>query len=551
MSRVLIIVMMLIVLAFGFFLGTRLNGGRDSRFEKEKKILEAYGLMKEFYVDDVNGDSLAGAGIQGMAEFLDPHTVYMEPEKVSYSLAEFDGNFDGIGIEFDVINDTLLVVTPLSGGPSASVGISAGDRIIAIDSVSALGITPQEVLKKLRGVRGTKVRLKVFRPLSGKFFDFLVARGKISTSSIDAAFMLDNRVGYIRLSRFIATTANEFRRALTFLKKQGMARLVIDLRGNPGGFLEQAVEVADEFLVNGQLIVFTKSRNGGVEDARYIAKSGGGYEKGELVVLVDKGSASASEILAGALQDNKRAVVVGELSFGKGLVQRQLPFADGSALRLTVSRYYTPSGRQIQRVYHKGIAGRERYYQDAMTNILPQKLFAHPDSLLYLKNSEVAVYNTTSLPLLVSSLSGKKIDRLSKLASLRDAGGIIPDYWVTGRSYSDFYQELYQSGSFDNVARKLLDDRHSSVQAYRDSLERFIVDYLADGRLETFFINTCKAKKIAFNRVAFNKDRKYIALAVKSRIAHQLFGAEGQIRFLVRSSDPVVTIAAKVNAIRP
>ena len=550
MSRVLIIVMMLIVLAFGFFLGTRLNGGRDSRFEKQKKILEAYALMKEFYVDDVNGDSLASAGIQGMAEFLDPHTVYLEPEKVSYSQAEFDGNFDGIGIEFDVINDTLLVVTPLSGGPSASVGISAGDRIIAIDSVSAIGIKPQDVLRKLRGVRGTKVLLKVFRPLSGKFFNFLVARGKVSTSSIDAAFMLDHRVGYIRLSRFIAPTADEFRRALMLLKKQGLERLVIDLRGNPGGFLEQAVEVADEFLSEGQLIVFTKSRKGGAEDTRYIAKSGGAYEKGELIVLVDKGSASASEILAGALQDNKRAVVVGELSFGKGLVQRQIPFADGSALRMTVSRYYTPSGRQIQRVYHKGIAGRERYYQETMTSILPEKLFAHPDSLLYIKNSDVSVYNTSSLPASVASLAGGKADGQSRLASLRDAGGIIPDFWVTGRVYSDFYQELYQSGSFDDVARNLLDDPNSSVQGFRNSLERFIADYSGEGSLETLFIKTCKAKKIAFDRVAFTKDRKYIARAVKSRIAHQLFGAEGQIRLLVLTADPVVSIAATVSTIR-
>jgi carboxyl-terminal processing protease len=550
MSRILIIVMMLIVLAFGIFIGTKLNRSGDSRFEKQKKIVEAYGLMKEFYVDDVNGDSLASAGIQGMAEFLDPHTVYLEPEKVSYSQAEFDGNFEGIGIEFDVINDTLLVVTPLSGGPSASAGITAGDRIIAIDSVSAIGISPQQVLRKLRGTRGTTVRLKVLRPVNGKIFDFLVARGKISTSSIDAAFMLDKGVGYIRLSRFISTTAAEFRLALAKLKKQGMQRLVIDLRGNPGGFLEQAVEVADEFLTKDQLIVYTKGRNAGVME-RYIAKSGDGYENGDLIVLVDKGSASASEILAGALQDNRRAVIVGELSFGKGLVQRQLPFADGSALRLTVSRYYTPSGRQIQRVYRKGVAGRERYYQDAMTNILPQKLFTHPDSLLYLKNSEVNVYKTSSLPVLVSSIQRGKIKGTGKLNALRDAGGVIPDFWVTGNAYSDFYQELYQSGSLDDMARKVLDNPRSLVQDYRTSLDRFIAGYSEESNFEALVIKTCKAKKIVFNRVGFIQDRKHIARAVKSKIAHQLFGAEGQIMFLVRSDDPVFDIAAKVPAINP
>ena len=551
MSRILIVVMVLLVFIFGAVIGFKLNGGGRSRFVTQKKIDEAYGLIKNFYVDEVNGDSLEGAGIQGMTDFLDPHSVYLEPEKVSYDDAEFKGNFDGIGIEFDVINDTLLVVTPISGGPSAAVGISSGDRIIAIDSVSAIGITQQEVLRKLRGTRGTQVHLKVLRPLSGKIFDFLVTRGKISTSSIDAAFMLDNRVGYIRLSRFIATTANEFRSVLAQLKKQGMVRLVIDLRGNPGGFLEQAVEVADEFLTKGQLIVYTKSRKGGVEDERFVAKSGDGYEKGDVIVLVDKGSASASEILAGALQDNRRAIVVGELTFGKGLVQRQFSLADSSAIRLTVARYYTPSGRQIQRIYRKGVAGREHYYQDGMTNILPQKLFMHPDSLLYLRNGEVSVYNTASLPGLVVSLTRKKTREQNKLAVLRDAGGIIPDFWVTGLNYSDFYQKLSQSGSFDAIARTILDDPHSRVQVYRTSLERFIDDYSEEGGFEALVVKVCKARKIDFDRVGFIKDRKYIAGAVKSRIAHQLFGAEGQIKFLVRRFDPVVRIALSVPASKP
>lgn len=551
MSRILSIVLMLVILAFGVFLGTRLNAGKVSRFEEQEKMLEAYGLMKEFYVDDVNSDSLSSAGIRGMAEYLDPHTVYLEPEKVSYSQAEFDGNFDGVGIEFDVINDTLLVVTPLSGGPSAAVGIFAGDRIIAIDSVSAVGITPRDVLKKLRGKKGTKVKLKVYRPLNGKLLDFVVTRGRISTSSIDAAFMLDTRVGYIRLSRFIATTADEFRQALARLKKQGMARLVIDLRGNPGGFLEQAVEVADEFLVKDQLIVYTKSRKGGADDERFIAKSGDGYEKGELTVLVDKGSASASEILAGALQDNKRAVVVGELSFGKGLVQRQLEFADGSALRLTVSRYYTPSGRQIQRTYRKGVAGRERYYQDALTNILPEKLFADPDSFLYLRNKDLSVYRTATLPSLLTSLKGSRAKGTEKLAELKDAGGIIPDFWVTGKSYSDFYQSLYQSGSFDDLALKLLDDPLSSVQGYRNSLPRFIAEYSEGNRLEALVMKICKARKIVFDRNGFIREREHIARAVKSRIAHQLFGAEGQIKFLVLNADPVVKVAASVPVNQP
>ncbi|NTU97169.1 MAG: S41 family peptidase [Chlorobiaceae bacterium] len=550
MSRILTIIIMLVVLIFGIVIGYRLSGGHSGNSE-QRKMGEAYSIIRQYYVDDVSGDSLAGAGIQGMAEFLDPHTVYLEPEKVSYTQSEFDGNFDGIGIEFDVINDSLVVVTPLPGGPSAAVGISPGDRIIAIDTATAVGIKPKEVLRKLRGPRGTKVNLKIYRPISDKVIDFLVTREKINTASVDAAFMLDKTNGYIRISRFIATTADEFRKALDGLKKQGMKRLLVDLRGNPGGFLEQAKEIADEFLTKGQLIVYTKSRNSGADNMRYEAKSGDRYEKGDLVVLVDKGSASASEILAGALQDNRRAVVVGELTFGKGLVQQQIPFEDGSALRLTVARYYTPSGRQIQRDYHKGGAGRERYFEDAMTNIQPEKLFAHPDSLLYFRNGDISVYRTTSLPALVGSMKPGSGKPKTPLASLRDAGGIIPDFWVSGKSYSDFYQELYRSGSFDDMALKIIDDPKSLVQNYRTSFEQFIGGYTEEKDFAAILQKICRNRKIAFDSKGFVLDRKYIVRAVKSRIAHQLYGAEGQIRFLVRTSDPVVKIAESVPASRP
>lgn len=546
MSRILTVIIMVVVLAFGVFLGTRLNRGEQESTGAERKMADAYSLIKDLYVDEVQADSLAGAGIKGMVESLDPHSVYLEAEEVSFSQAEFDGNFDGIGIEFDVINDTLLVVTPLSGGPSAAVGIAAGDRIVAIDSVSAIGITHQEVLRKLRGKRGTTVKLKVFRPLSGKIMDFLVTRERISTSSIDAVFVLGDGTGYIRLSRFVATTADEFRKALASLKKQGMKRLVIDLRGNPGGFLEQAVEVADEFLHKGQLVVYTRSAKNAVEDARYEAKSGDGYETGKVAVLVDKGSASASEILAGALQDNRRAVIIGELTFGKGLVQRQFEFKDGSALRLTVSRYYTPSGRQIQRIYRKGGDGRELYYKDAMVNLQPVKLFAAPDSYLYLKNSDISVYRTGSLPGVLSRPENGKILQKGQYELLRDAGGIIPDYWVSGRPYADFYQALYAAGSFEYLAQRILDDPASSVQKYRKSLDRFISDYTEESRLEALVMKVCAEKKITFQKQAFIRERKNIALAVKARLAHRMFGAEGQIRVYIMQSDPLVTVASRV-----
>ncbi|MCF8216226.1 MAG: S41 family peptidase [Chlorobium sp.] len=546
MSRILTVIVMVVVLVFGIFLGARLNRGGDDRSGSEKKIFDAYTLIRDLYVDDVQVDSLAGAGIRGMVESLDPHSVYLDPEEVSFSQAEFDGNFDGIGIEFDIINDTLLVVTPLSGGPSAAVGIAAGDRIVAIDSVSAIGITHQEVLRKLRGKRGTTVKLKVFRPLSGKVMDFLVTRGRISTSSIDAAFMIDKSTGYIRLSRFVATTSKEFRKALETLRKQGMKRLIVDLRGNPGGFLEEAVQVADEFLGKERLVVYTKSTKNAVEDVRYESKAGDGFESGSVVVLVDKGSASASEILAGAIQDNKRGVIIGELTFGKGLVQRQFEFTDGSALRLTVSRYYTPSGRQIQRTYRKGGAGRESYYKDAIVDVHPEKLFTDPGGFLYLKNKDISVYATGSLSGLLSNPVNGSTFREGQYDLLKDSGGIIPDYWVIGRPYAEFYQELYRTGSFEYLAQRVLDDPQSTVQQYRESLDRFMSGYSQESRLEALVIKVCAEKKITFNKRSFLQEQKQIALAVKARLAHRIFGAEGQIRVYIMQSDPLIEVAAKV-----
>ncbi|NTV93693.1 MAG: peptidase S41, partial [Chlorobiaceae bacterium] len=348
-----------------------------------------------------------------------------------------------------------------------------------------------------------------------------------------------------RLSRFAETTADEFRAALARLKKQGMKKLLVDLRGNPGGILDQAVSVADEFLPKGKMIVYTKSVKNSVEDAQYLATSNGGFETGEVILLVDRGSASASEILAGALQDNRRALVLGELTFGKGLVQRQYPFKDGSALRLTVSRYYTPSGRQIQRHYKKGVDGRESYYNEAMTSLTPQKLFADNDSLLYLKNNDISVYRTGGYRALLSKAVPKSGEAKS-VAALRNAGGIVPDYWVTGKPYSDLYQELYRTGSFDDLAQRVLDNPESSVQQYRKSMERFLAEYSEDSRLESLVRKTCEAKKIRFDQSGFHLDRRNIALAIKARIAHQLFGAEAQIMVYVVQSDPLVNFSSQV-----
>ncbi len=530
---------MIVVLVFGIFIGTRLKtGGGSMSDEKQKKVQEVYQRILTSYVEPVNTDSLANAGIRGMVESLDPHTVYLEPEKAAFSHAELEGNFEGVGIEFDVVNDTLLVVTPLAGGPSESAGIMPGDRIVSIDSINAVGITKSAVLKKLRGKSGTRVTLKVYRPITHRMIDFMVTRGKISTSSIDAAFLVDAGTGYVRISKFVETTASEFHQALLNLRKQGMQRLIIDLRGNPGGFFDQAVEVADELLSDHKLIVYTRSRHGGADELKYLAKPGGLFESGTVCLLVDRGSASAAEILAGALQDNRRAFLVGELTFGKGLVQRQFDLSDGSILRLTVSRYYTPAGRQIQRGYDEGSRGREEYYKETHTMSLPDNFMKKYVGTLYLDNGDISVYSTGRVSGVVPGDSLRKV--------LAKAGGIMPDYWVFGRPYTNLYQELFAKGVFEDIALKLIDDPASTVQKYRRSQDDFIGGYPVPADLESRVRAECRLKGISFSSDEFVKDARYIRVALKARIARQLFGTEGQLKVLIREGDPSMQVARQL-----
>jgi len=529
MSRIFSVLFMILVGGFGYFIGWRMNSGAGG------KIGDAFNIIRSYYVDPVNADSLQSAGVRGMLQSLDPHSIYLEPEKAAITQSTFNGNFEGIGIEFDVVRDTLLVVTPLAGGPSESAGIMPGDRIIAIDAKNVIGIKPSAVLSKLRGERGTRVGLKIYRPLTHRTIDFMVTRSKISTSSIDAAFLDDASTGYIRISQFVETTSNEFHNALQKLRAMGMKRLIVDVRGNPGGYLDQAVAVADELLPAGKLIVYTKSRHGGDDQMKYSSTSGGIFEQGEVCILVDRGSASASEILAGALQDNRRALLIGELTFGKGLVQRQFKLPDDSVIRITVSRYFTPSGRQIQREYDEGLQGRERYYKEMFTRNLPGNFMKKYGGLMYKEGQDISVYSTGSL------LKSASADSLR--AVLAKAGGIMPDYWVFGKPFSNLYQELYAKGVIEDIALKLIDDASDPVQQYRNSATSFLDGYRVPANLEALVKKGCADAKLQFDSAEFNRDRAIIALALKARIARHLFGTEEQIRVLIREGDPVMKVA--------
>ena len=327
----------------------------DNIYEQIKKFGDVLSAADKSYVDDVDTGKLTDAAIVGMLNTLDPHSVYIPPKQLERVMEEFKGKFEGVGISFRVLNDTITVVEPVAGGPSARMGVLSNDRIVKINDTSSIKWTDQQVMHTLRGPKGTRVKISIVRPSVKEILEFVIIRDEIALTSVDAALMITKDIGYIRVNQFKETTHTEMEKALQTLKKEGMNKLILDLRDNGGGYLEEAVRMADQFLVGGPAsnphkIVYTKSRRPDFEES-YSAKSGDAYEKIPLIVLINNASASASEIVAGALQDWDRGLIVGETSFGKGLVQRQFPLRDGSAFRLTVARYYTPSGRLIQRSY--------------------------------------------------------------------------------------------------------------------------------------------------------------------------------------------------------
>ena len=324
-----------------------------------QKMSEVMSYIERFYVDTVNTDSIYGLAINAMLQGLDPHSSYSTVEENKTMMETLEGAFEGIGIQFNIMNDTLMVVSVISGGPSEKAGLMAGDRMIEVDGKSIIGIKNDQAFKKLRGKKGSKVKVGILRPGFKDKYTYEITRGVIPTYTVDVAYMIDNQTGYIKLNEFGSTTAKEFNDAILKLKRQGMSNLIVDLRSNGGGFLDAAVSVCDEFLSNKQKIVSIEGSK--VRPEIIYASRKGDFEQGKVVILIDDFSASASEIVAGAVQDNDRGTIIGRRSFGKGLVQRQFDLADKSSIRLTTSRYHTPSGRCIQREYENGT---EAYYED-------------------------------------------------------------------------------------------------------------------------------------------------------------------------------------------
>lgn len=411
-----------------------------------RKLQLAEFAIANLYVDEVNEGKLVEDAIVSMLKELDPHSTYSNPEEVRELNEPLQGNFDGIGIQFNMATDTLFVIQPVSGGPSEKVGILAGDRIIEVNDTVIAGVkmSTDDVMRRLRGKRGTKVNVKVMRRGVKELLPFTITRDKIPVYSLDASYMVNDRIGYIRINRFGATTGKEFVDALHRLQKMGMKDLILDLQGNGGGYLNAAIEVVNQFLGKKQLIVYTEGRRN--PRAEFDAEGNGDFLDGRLAVLVDEFSASASEIVTGAIQDWDRGVVVGRRTFGKGLVQRPIDLPDGSMIRLTVARYYTPSGRCIQKPYESI----EQYNRDLIDRynrgeMLSADSIHFPDSLKY------------------------KTLRLER--TVYGGGGIMPDYFVPVDTtmYTDYYLALRDKGAIVQQNLKWVDARRAEwLKKYKD-----------------------------------------------------------------------------------
>lgn len=427
-------IVLALVLASGIYLGAQLNVGflpntsGESSAGSFKKISNLLNYVQEEYVDTIDLEGLTESTIIKMLDQLDPHSSYIPARDLEAMNDPLNGNFDGIGVEFNIINDTIVVVAPINGGPSEKLGIRSGDRIVTIEDslIAGIGITNKDVISLLRGERGTKVNVGIYRRGQQELINFKIERDKIPIYSVDTGYMVEDKIGYIKISRFGATTYDEFLEKLDELQNAGMESLILDLRGNPGGYLNAAINICDEFLKEGKLIVYTEGRSR-PKDSAY-ATGQGDFEKGELVILVDEGSASASEIVSGAVQDNDRGTIIGRRTFGKGLVQEQVELADGSAVRLTIARYYTPTGRCIQRPYGQD----EDYYAD-----------------LYHRLESGELYEADSMEV----NEGKKFTT-PKGKVVYGGGGIMPDVFVglDTNGYSEFHNQLITSGALREFA---------------------------------------------------------------------------------------------------
>jgi carboxyl-terminal processing protease len=494
-------ILFFLALFLGFQLNRLISG--DNIFEQLNKFKDVLSLSEKNYVDDVDTPKLVESAINGLLSNLDPHSVYIPPSQLQKVTEDFQGSYDGIGVEYQVLQDTLLVVSPLPGGPSEALGILSGDKILKINDSTAVGIKQDDVPKKLRGPKGTHVKVSIYRTGMKNLIDFDITRDKIPIFSVDVSYMLNEQVGYVAVNRFSATTHDEFVSALNKLRSQGMKRLVLDLRNNPGGYLDQAFKMANDLLPGGKMIVYTKGRRPEFSE-EYKSSGEGKFTDIPLIVLVNPGSASASEIVSGAIQDWDRGLIVGETTFGKGLVQRQYPLSDNSAFRLTIARYYTPTGREIQRPYGKDL--------DAYRRAAFERDESEGSNLDHTEehDSTKPVYKTPS---------GRKV---------YGGGGITPDYIVKAERADSLFIQLLSHGVFREYSLDAIErDGKEIREKYGKDFRKFHSDFRITEPMIADFQQLAKKKGVAIDTTRFRKEYSDITTRIKAEVARIIWGNEG------------------------
>lgn len=503
-----------IVVGIVFFGNTSKLFSLHSNSLKEKKLKRLINFIEKDYVDKVDTDELLDEAIKKMLDKLDPHSVYIPRENLQAITENMQGNFVGIGVQFRMVKDTVTVIQPIKGGPSIKAGIKAGDRILMANTDTLVGkkLSTNAIPKFLKGKVNTEVTLKIYRKSNDSIFSVIVKRDKVNIKSVDISYMLNDSIGFVKLDRFARNTYSEFKSSLSKLKDKGMTRLILDLRDNGGGYVDIAIRIIDEFLEDDKLIFFTKNNKGEIK--KDFATKKGDFEKGKLYILINEGSASASEILAGALQDNDKGTIIGRRSFGKGLIQQELDLGDGSAARLTVGRYYTPTGRSIQRPYSKD--GNKDYFKDYENRI---------------DNGE-----------LLNKDSIKVIDSLKfktpKGKIVYGGGGIIPDVFVPlDTTFTpSFYFSSINSFAFDYV-----DDNRKKLE--KITLQNFLIK---DTNLENIFkqyLKVLKKDTLEVKKTTLKNLKNYLKIA----IANSLFGDEGYYK-TSHKKDPMILKVLELEA---
>lgn len=485
----------------GIFIGG-IFSGKNYLADSDRKLNTILNLIQQEYVDTVDIDELVENSIPKILTNLDPHSMYISAKELSGVNDELEGNFSGIGISFMVMSDTIRIIEVISGGPSEKVGLLPGDRIVAINDTSCIGIKDEDVKKQLRGIKDTKVKLGIKRSTSKKILNFTVTRGDIPVSTIDAAYMIDKITGYVKLNKFGKKAYQEFLTEMLMLRSQGAERFIIDLRGNGGGLMQPALLIANEFLPENNLIVFTKGREK-KNDEQIWSDGMGSFKDEELVVLIDEYTASSSEILAGAIQDNDRGLIIGRRSFGKGLIQQQIPLPDSSAIRLTIARYYTPSGRCIQKDFKRG--DENQYSLEVYDRYNHGEIFSK-DSIKVNEDNE---YYT---------VSGRKV---------YGGGGIIPDIFVPSDTagISQYYINVANAGLLQKFAYQYTDINREALSKMSDYTE-LLRRLPSNDALLWDFVSFAVDNGVAARWYYINQSRDLILTRLKALIARDVFGNE-------------------------